>query len=63
VIWVRGPHLASANGVLLAGRRLLTSRQALFTYPDAESARAEAPITSVSRLSGTKFLVQGRHFV
>jgi len=42
VIWVRGPHLASANGVLLAGRRLLTSRQALFTYPDAESTRAEA---------------------
>lgn len=42
VVWVRGPHLAAANGVLLARRRLLTSRQALFTYPDAEQTRIEA---------------------
>ena len=38
---VRGPHL-SANGVLVARTRLLTSRQALFTYPDAENTVAEA---------------------
>lgn len=38
---VRGPHL-SANGVLVARTRLLTSRQALFTYPDAENTAAEA---------------------
>lgn len=41
VVHVRGPHL-SANGVLLARSRLLTSRQALFTYPDAEQTVAEA---------------------
>ena len=42
VVWVRGPHLQSANGVLLAERRMLTSRQALFTYHDAENTQAEA---------------------
>ena len=41
LVWVRGPHM-SANGVLLAARRLLTSRQALFTYPDAENTQIEA---------------------
>jgi hypothetical protein len=41
VVHVRGPHLC-ANGVLLARSRLLTSRQALFTYPDAEQTVAEA---------------------
>ena len=41
VVWVRGPHM-TANGMLLARRRLLTSRQALFTYPDAENTEVQA---------------------
>ena len=41
LVWVRGPHMC-ANGVLLAEGRLLTSRQALFTYPDAENTYSEA---------------------